>query len=86
MLDRAAVEYRGEPVGLSAESIRRALDPVAGVHHRTITGSPGPEEMRKQIAASRQLLERDRTTLAERRRKLVEAERRLEEGVRKVTG
>ena len=37
-LDRAAVAYLGKPVGMSAESIARALDPVACIGMRRITG------------------------------------------------
>jgi len=81
MLDRAAMEYMGKPVNLSAEAITRALDPVDCVRNRVVTGSAGPPEMERQIALSLDRLARDRQTVGERRGKLEEAERKLERAV-----
>ena len=54
LLDRAATLFLGRPVGLSAAQLAAGLDAAACVQTRTATGSPGPAEMRRQIAASRQ--------------------------------
>jgi argininosuccinate lyase len=59
LLDEAAVEYMGEPVRLSEESLKRALDPEHFVRSRTIYGGPAPEETRRQIADFRATLEHD---------------------------
>lgn len=41
------------------------------------TGSPGPAEMRRQIAASRQALAADCDEIRQRRQRLADAEQRL---------
>jgi argininosuccinate lyase len=56
MVDRAAIEYTGKPVGLSAQQIRKALDPLECVKARTLIGGPAPEQVKKQIDESRQAL------------------------------
>jgi argininosuccinate lyase len=50
MIDEAAVEYMGEKVGLSAESLQQSLDPTAAVRRRTLFGGPAPSEVRKRLA------------------------------------
>jgi argininosuccinate lyase len=84
LLDRAAVLFLGRPVGLSAAALARALDAAACVRTRTATGSPGPDEMRRQIARSRDLLAADRRRVAERRARLDAADRALDEAVQAV--
>jgi argininosuccinate lyase len=84
LLDRAAVLFLGRPVGLSGEEIARALDATHCVQTRTATGSPGPDEMRRQIAASLERLAADRGRAAARRARLEEADRALEGAVRSI--
>jgi argininosuccinate lyase len=86
LLDRAAVLFLGQPLGVSAESMARALDPTACVERRQITGSPGPSEMRRQIAASRDRLTRDMAALGERRERLAAAGRKLTDAMAAITG
>jgi hypothetical protein len=53
MLDEAAVEYMDKPVGLSAQAIRNALDPVHGVSLRTSvrrSGSVGRQEGARRLS------------------------------------
>ncbi len=64
----------------------RALDPTACVERRQITGSPGPSEMRRQIAASRDRLTRDMAALGERRERLAAAGRKLTDAMAAITG
>ena len=81
LLDEAAVEYMGEPVHLSAESLRRALDPEHFVKSRTLHGGPAPEEARRQIEEFRATLARDNAELEGARRRLDEARAKLEAAV-----
>ncbi|MGH3279855.1 MAG: argininosuccinate lyase [Trebonia sp.] len=49
LLDEAAVEYYGKPVGLSDAALRDALDPRVGVARRSLLGGPAPEAMRREL-------------------------------------
>lgn len=86
LLDEAAVEYMGEPVRLSEESLRRALDPEHFVRSRTIYGGPAPEETSAQIAESRATLERDEEALHDTRRHVDEARAKLEAEIDALLG
>lgn len=81
LLDRAAVLFLGKPVSLSKENMAQAMDPKACLQARQVTGSPGPREMRRQLAASRRLLARHEERLQGRRQQLEEAARRLEQAI-----
>ncbi|MAG34797.1 MAG: hypothetical protein CL878_00885 [Dehalococcoidia bacterium] len=81
LLDRAAVLFLGEPLGLSASHMADALDAAACVRTRTATGSPGPAEMRRQIEVSREVLAADRDRTRSRYERLEAAQRRLDEAV-----
>lgn len=86
LLDRAAVLFLGHPLGLSRATMERALDPIDALANRHVTGSPNAAEMRRQVAHSRTLLERDRGAVAERRARLARAERQLREAMAAITG
>ncbi|MDB4444206.1 argininosuccinate lyase [bacterium] len=81
LLDEAAMEYMGEPVGLSEESLRKALDPFEFVSGRTLYGGPAPEEVRKQIGELGKELKQDKKTVADMRAHLQEASGKLEKAV-----
>ena len=86
LLDRAAMLFLGQPVGLSAAQLAAGLDAAACVQTRTATGSPGPAEMRRQIAASRQALAANRDETRHRRQRLADAEQRLAAAVDAALG
>jgi argininosuccinate lyase len=86
LLDEAAVEYFGRPVGLGQDSIRRALDPVRFVHDRMLTGGPAPGETRRQIDALGRALEHDQRWLEERRAALRQASENLERAIDALVG
>jgi argininosuccinate lyase len=71
LVDRAAEDVTGDPLGLSQEMISRALDPASFVEIRTLPGGPAPEEV------GRALVER-RTAHARR----ISRHRQLEEKIR----
>ncbi len=49
LIDRAAEGVIGEPLGLSADEVSRALDPVRFVELRTLPGGPAPQAMRRAL-------------------------------------
>lgn len=86
LLDEAAVEYMGQPVHLSEESLRRALDPERFITSRTLYGGPAPEEARRQIDEYRARLARDDGEIGAARGHLDEARAKLETAVDAVLG
>jgi argininosuccinate lyase len=68
MVDRAAVEEIGHPLGLSAAVVSECLDPAASVRART-AGGPAPESVARMVAAATiSLVQQD--TLNQQRREL----------------
>lgn len=60
LIDQAAVEYFGEPVGLSEQALAQAVDPRHSVHARAaVYGGPAPADVRLQIEELTETLERD---------------------------
>ena len=84
LLDEAAIEYMGEPVHLSAESLRQALDPQNFVRSRPIYGGPAPEEVRRRLAEFRAALQRDDADYQAARRQIDRAKEKLEAAVEAV--
>ncbi|MBI2989307.1 MAG: argininosuccinate lyase [Deltaproteobacteria bacterium] len=82
MLDRAAVEYTGKPLGLGAAVIQKALDSLECVRARKLIGGPAPEEVERQIAESRQKLLRDNKIFEELEAQIKAGEKKLEEAER----
>ena len=79
MIDHAAVEYTGHPLGLDEGSIRHVLDAHNLIEARTITGGVAPREVNKQILEAQKALERDSAYLKEllgvleKRKKILES-------------
>ena len=86
LVDEAAVEYMGRPLGLSEESIRKALNPAECVKARKLTGGPAPERVEEDIARARTRYAEDETTLAQIRGRLANSESRLEAAIDKIVG
>ena len=86
LLDEAATEYMGKPLGLGEASIRRALDPAECVKARQLTGGPSPERVEEDIARARARSERDEATLAGLGGKLAGADSMLEQAIDRVVG
>jgi argininosuccinate lyase len=53
LVDRAAEDVTGDPLGLSQEMISRTLDPASFVQIRALPGGPAPEEMRRALEERR---------------------------------
>lgn len=86
LLDEAAIEYMGEPVGLSTESLKRSLDPANFVASRTLIGGTAPQEVRRQLAECRAVLGRDETDARAARRQIQEAAHKLEAAIDALVG
>ena len=84
LLDRAALLFLGHPLGLDGDTLRRALDPTLCVLARSATGSPGPDEMRRQIRDSLALLAADSERAAGHEARLAGADRTLDGAVRAI--
>ncbi|MBI4524696.1 MAG: argininosuccinate lyase [Deltaproteobacteria bacterium] len=86
LLDEAAIEYMGEPVGLSSEALRRALDPANFVASRTLIGGAAPGEVRRQLAESRARLGVDEKEAAAARQNIQQAAKKLEAAIDALVG
>jgi argininosuccinate lyase len=85
-VDRAAREYIGEPVNLSNETIREALNPLRAVKARTLFGGTAPAEVKRQIDQCYKRLHQDGETLAGKRAKLTDAAVMLEKTIDSMVG
>ena len=65
-LDAAAERLFGRRLGLSAETVRAALDPAENVRRRTVTGGPAPENMAAMLAGREAALAGERAAVAAR--------------------
>jgi argininosuccinate lyase len=86
MVDSAAREVIGEPLGLSEETVKRALDPAENVRIRDIVGGPAPVEVKRMIEARRDALAQDKHRLEQRKHKLAEAAEHLQSAVEVIVG
>ncbi|QPC44055.1 argininosuccinate lyase [Kaustia mangrovi] len=81
LVDRAAQETLGRPLGLGEETIRTAMDPVKAVESRRHTGGPSRADTADMIAEARDVLERDEAGLRARRARIAEADAALQAAV-----
>jgi argininosuccinate lyase len=77
MVDRAAVEYVDKPVGLSAQQIKQALDPLECVKARTLIGGPAPDQVRRQLEESREALLTDQKIFEELQGQIKAGEKKM---------
>jgi len=84
MLDAAAIEVTGRPLGLDEQIIRKALDPYENVRVRSVIGGPAPDEVRRMIDARNAVLAEDQDRLEHRRRQLAQAAQGLRDAVAAV--
>jgi len=83
-LDRAGENLFGRPLGIDAEIIRKALDPMENVRLRTVTGGPAPAIVRDMVSRRQGQLERDRSGTAALRARIVDATTRLLDEAQRV--
>lgn len=66
MLDAAAAETVGRPVGMSAELIRQALDPEEFLRTRASAGSVNPVEVLRMVEEAERIIAEEKAWLADR--------------------
>lgn len=81
LLDEAAVEYHGEPAGLSRDAIARALDARRFVLSRDLYGGPSPDSVRRSIEGFRADLLRDEAERDSAAQRVQAADGALEEAI-----
>lgn len=81
MVDAAALDQLGRPLGLPSERVRSSLDPAASVAARTVPGGPAPEAVAGAVAAAQTRLEERRAALAARRTRLQSARDELKRAI-----
>lgn len=86
LVDEAALEYMDKPLGLSAESLRKALDPAECINARKLIGGPAPERVEEDISRAREQCKSDVSQLEAITARLAAAERKLEEAIDRITG
>jgi argininosuccinate lyase len=86
MIDEAAMEIMGRPLNLPEEVVAKALDPMANVRVRDLTGGPAPVEVRRMIAARWETLRADEERLAARKAKLDQAAATLQTRIDELLG
>jgi argininosuccinate lyase len=86
LLDEAAVEYLGEPVGLSQITITTALDARQFPARRTLYGGPGAEAVEAELAELHSQLEFDESSLSARRSGLAQATAVLDDAIEAIHG
>ncbi len=86
MIDELALDLYGNPLGLTSEAVKKALDPVENVNIRARTGGPAPVEVERMLKNRLAGQEALRGRLRERQDALRVAERLLNEAVSQVTG
>jgi argininosuccinate lyase len=81
LLDEAAVDYMGEPVGLSQATITTALDAHQFPARRTLYGGPAETSLGQELQDLRRQLERDEKSLSARQSSLQEASTSLDNAI-----
>jgi argininosuccinate lyase len=85
LLDEAAVEVIGRPLGVDPATLRQVLDARALVGARTLVGGPAPGPMRVQLQIAEEQRDQGRAALTERRRAIAVAEAALFARARALT-
>lgn len=84
LLDEAAQEYMGTPLGLGDDRIALALDPAECAKARTLIGGPAPERVEDDIARARTRVREHEAVLVEVEGRLSAAAARLEGAIDKI--
>jgi argininosuccinate lyase len=84
MVESAAIEQLGKPLGISADAVRACLDPVGNVGARISSGGPSPATLRAHVSAARVRLDEAKTTLNGWRARIDEARAELQSATNQV--
>jgi argininosuccinate lyase len=86
MVEAAAREQLGAPLGIDADAVRACLDPASNVAARASAGSPSPDTLRAHVHAALARLETTRASLAQWHERLAAAQRELQEATQALAG
>jgi len=86
MVDKAAIETIGKTLGLSPETVAKALDPLEFVKSRVTVGSVNPRHVREMIDELRQTVQAEQKWLADRQDWLAQALTKLERAEEQILG
>ncbi|MBE7560233.1 argininosuccinate lyase [bacterium] len=86
LVDEAAVAIIGEPVGLTEEQIKGAMDPIVFVETHDSIGGVAPKEVLRMVNERRKDLEAARRRQKDRLGQLEKADQELEAAVRELIG
>ena len=81
MIDDAAIEVTGKPLGLSVEVLRRALDPIEIVRARNVVGGTAPAAVEASLANRVAQLAKDTGSLDRKQSDVAASRQRLERAV-----
>jgi argininosuccinate lyase len=84
MVDLAARDVIGRPLGMPAATVASCLDPILAVVARRTVGGPSPNEVRRRATAIRNNLAAVRAVQSERYDRLSAAEQRLQTAARSL--
>lgn len=84
MIDQAAREVVGTPLGMAPATIASCLDPTQVVVARRTVGGPAPQEVRRRAGELRKTLAAAQATQVRGRGRLAAAEQRLQAAMREV--
>lgn len=82
MVDAAAVEQLGRKVHLAEDTVRRCVDPKAGVESRTVPGGPAPIRVREHVETAAASCKTAIAANEQRRLRSAEARTELKHAVR----
>jgi len=81
MIDDAAIEVTGSPIGLAVEVLQRALDPVDIVRARKVVGGTAPSAVEASLSNRAAQLTRDREGHSGKQSRVAASRERLEQAV-----
>jgi argininosuccinate lyase len=81
LVDAAAIEHTGAPLGLASEVIAAAMNPTESVRRHQMPGGPAPQRVREAIALHTTALAADQQWLAHTCDKQAQAAADLEAGI-----
>lgn len=84
MIDAAAMEVTGKPVGLDPEVLLRSLDPMEIVKAKNGIGGAAPQAVKISIQHRKAQLEEDRKSLAGKKERVSAAREKLDEAIREI--
>lgn len=84
MIDEAAITHAGRALHLGDETVRRCVDPTAGVQSRVVPGGPASIRVREHVEVTQAACKAVRTANDQRRNRSLEARQELKHAVRRL--